>query len=131
MTGLFVLSAENRSRAATDRAEGRNARSRQLIAPAVPGPRQCPATCWSATAWPRRRFARTAPVRRCAAGWVLRLIATGQPGIRGRLLARFALVYVDFATRQRVLKGSCAAYADIIRTQRARSADGLVAYRAS
>jgi len=49
----------------------------------------------------------------------------------GRLLARFGLIYVDFATRRRVLKDSGAAYADIIRTQRGRSADGPVADRAS
>jgi hypothetical protein len=44
---------------------------------------------------------------------------------------RFGLVYVDFATQRRVLKDSGAAYADIIRTQRARSSDGPVAYPAS
>jgi hypothetical protein len=74
---------------------------------------------------------RAVPVRRCAAGWVLRLVATGQLGMGGRLLARFGLIYVDFATRRRVLKDSGAAYAVIIRTRRARSADGPVADRAS
>jgi beta-glucosidase len=44
---------------------------------------------------------------------------------------RFGLVYVDFATQRRVLKDSGAAYADIIRTQHARSSDGPVAYPAS
>jgi beta-glucosidase len=39
---------------------------------------------------------------------------------------RFGLVYVDFATQRRLLKDSGAAYADIIRTQRARSSDGRV-----
>jgi beta-glucosidase len=39
---------------------------------------------------------------------------------------RFGLVYVDFATQRRVLKDSGAAYADIIKTQRARSSDGPV-----
>ena len=44
---------------------------------------------------------------------------------------RFGLVYVDFATQRRVLKDSGAAYADIIKTQRARSSDSPVAYPAS
>lgn len=44
---------------------------------------------------------------------------------------RFGLVYVDFATQWRVLKDSGAAYADIIRTRRARSSDSPVVYPAS
>ncbi len=44
---------------------------------------------------------------------------------------RFGLVYVDFGTQRRVLKDSGAAYAGIIRTQRARASADPVAHPAS